>query len=92
MTAITADGESLESEEVMSIPSPYLNVMHFGVEGMDEGEFNSPTGIAVDKDGNIYVSDTDNHSIQNLIKRENLLLGGAMNQIPKKANFIILVD
>ena len=68
VTAITANGESPESEEVMSIPSPYLNVMHFGEEGMDEGEFNSPTGIAVDKDGNIYVADTDNHSIQKFDK------------------------
>ena len=68
VTAITAEGESPESEEVMSIPSPYLNVMHFGVEGVDEGEFNSPTGIAVDKDGNIYVADTDNHSIQKFDK------------------------
>lgn len=68
VTAITADGESPVSEEVMSIPSPYLNVMHFGEEGMDDGEFNSPTGIAVDKEGNIYVADTDNHSIQKFNK------------------------
>ena len=68
VTAITADGESPVSEEVMSIPSPYLNVMHFGEEGMDDGEFNSPTGIAVDKEGNIYVADTDNHSVQKFDK------------------------
>ena len=68
VTAITPEGESPESEEVMSIPSPYLTVLQFGTEGMDEGEFKSPTGIAVDKDGNIYVGDTDNHSIQKFSK------------------------
>ena len=73
VTAITAEGESPVSEEVMSIPSPYLNVMHFGVEGMDDGEFNSPTGIAVDKTGNIYVADTDNHSIQKFDKVGNFI-------------------
>ena len=42
-----------------------------GQEGVDDGEFSSPTGIALDKDGNIYVADTDNHSIQKLDKTGN---------------------
>ncbi len=64
ISVVTEEGESLLSEEVMSIPSPYLSVMQIGCEGVDDGEFKSPTGIAIDKDGNIYVGDTDNHSIQ----------------------------
>ncbi|MCA9420984.1 MAG: hypothetical protein KC592_08200, partial [Nitrospira sp.] len=64
ISVVTEEGESLLSEEVMSIPSPYLPVMQIGCEGVDDGEFKSPTGIAVDKAGNIYVGDTDNHSIQ----------------------------
>ena len=68
ITVVTEGGESPVSEEVMSIPSPYLTVMQIGCEGVDEGEFKSPTGIAVDKDGNIYVGDTDNHSIQKFDK------------------------
>jgi DNA-binding beta-propeller fold protein YncE len=39
-----------------------------GQEGVDDGEFKSPTGIALDKDGHIYVADTDNHSIQKFDK------------------------
>ena len=35
---------------------------------MDDGELSSPTGITLDKDGNIYVADTDNHSIQKFDK------------------------
>src|SRR2546422_6773910 len=52
----------------MSIPSPYLLVMQIGRLGVDDGEFSSPTGIALDKDGNIYVADTDNHAIQKFDK------------------------
>ncbi len=68
VTVVTADGESRESEEVMSIPSPYLPVLQFGQEGVDDGEFRSPTGIALDSDGNVYVADTDNHAIQRFDK------------------------
>ncbi|MBI5853705.1 MAG: hypothetical protein HZB35_00395 [Nitrospirae bacterium] len=68
VTAVTEKGESAESQEVMAVPAPYLVVMHFGTEGVDDGEFKSPTGLALDKDGNIYVADTDNHSIQKFDK------------------------
>lgn len=68
VTVVTEKGESPESEEVMAIPAPYLVAQVIGCEGVDEGEFKSPTGIALDKDGNIYVADTDNHSIQKFDK------------------------
>ena len=73
ITVVTQKGESLESQEVMAIPSPYLLAMCIGREGVDDGEFSSPTGIALDKDGNIYVADTDNHSIQKLDKAGKFL-------------------
>jgi DNA-binding beta-propeller fold protein YncE len=64
LTVVTADGESPQSQEVMAIPSPYLVAKTIGQSGVDEGEFSSPTGMALDKDGNLYIADTDNHSIQ----------------------------
>jgi tripartite motif-containing protein 71 len=73
VTVVTQKGESLESQEVMAIPSPYLLAMSIGREGVDDGEFSSPTGIAIDKDGNIYVADTDNHSIQKFDKSGKFL-------------------
>lgn len=73
VTVVTEEGESPFSDEIMSIPSPYLPVMHVGCEGVDDGEFKSPTGIAVDKDGHIYVGDTDNHSIQKFDKTGKFL-------------------
>jgi tripartite motif-containing protein 71 len=73
VTVVTPKGESLESQEAMAIPSPYLLTMSIGQEGADDGEFSSPTGIALDKDGNIYVADTDNHSIQKFDKAGKFL-------------------
>ena len=51
VTAVTSKGESPDSQEVMAIPDPYLLVMKFGRAGVDDGEFSSPTGIALDKEG-----------------------------------------
>ncbi len=68
VTVVTPNGESPESEEVMVIPSPYLLAKVFGSPGVDDGEFSSPTAIALDNDGHIYVADTDNHSIQKFDK------------------------
>ncbi|MDQ6418454.1 S-layer homology domain-containing protein [Paenibacillus sp. LHD-117] len=37
-----------------------------GGPGSDLGEFNYPSGVAVDSSGNVYVADTENHRIQKL--------------------------
>src|SRR5881397_705280 len=74
VTAVTKNGESQESEEVMGIPAPYVCVMHFGTEGSDDGEFKSPTGIALDREGKIYVADTDTHTIQKFDKDGKFLM------------------
>ena len=87
VTAITQDGESPVSEEVMSIPSPYLTVMQFGEEGVDDGEFKSPTGIAVDKDGHIYIANTDNHSIQKFDKDGKFLARWGDDPDPEEGKF-----
>jgi DNA-binding beta-propeller fold protein YncE len=73
VTAVTRKGESAESAEVVGIPSPYLCVMEFGTEGYDDGEFKSPTGIALDPEGHIYVADTDTHTVQKFDKEGRFL-------------------
>ena len=40
----------------------YLN--HWGEQGSEPAQFNSPSGIALDKENAIYVSDQKNHRIQ----------------------------
>ena len=39
-------------------------LMAFGSSGSDEGEFNRPSGVAVDRDGIIYVADWLNNRLQ----------------------------
>ncbi|MGC8785846.1 MAG: flippase activity-associated protein Agl23 [Anaerolineae bacterium] len=39
-------------------------VLTWGGFGTGEGQFNDPKGIAVDKEGNVYVVDTRNHRVQ----------------------------
>ncbi|MBM4120159.1 MAG: hypothetical protein FJ248_04590 [Nitrospira sp.] len=68
VTVVTPQGESPESAEVMAVPAPYLVTQVIGTEGVDDGEFKSPTGIALGKDGALYVADTDSHSIQKFDK------------------------
>ena len=45
-------------------------VLEWGSQGMDNGQFQSPTGLAVDSDGNVFVSDFGNYRIQKLRLRQ----------------------
>ena len=40
------------------------HVTSFGQGGCNEGDFNRPRGVCVDKDGFVYVCDTDNTRVQ----------------------------
>ncbi len=48
----------------------------FGGMGAGNGQFNSPTGIAVDKDGYVYVSDTNNNRVQKFAPSRLYQTGG----------------
>ena len=39
-------------------------ITRWGSKGSGDGQFNNPTGVAVDKEGNVYVMDTGNYRIQ----------------------------
>ena len=39
-------------------------VRAFGARGSEPGEFNAPSGIAVDADDNLYITDQNNHRVQ----------------------------
>ncbi|XP_077985391.1 E3 ubiquitin-protein ligase TRIM45-like [Glandiceps talaboti] len=49
-------------------PSPFeirvIKVKKFGCKGSKGGHFNNPNGVAINKDGNIAVADTDNNRVQ----------------------------
>ena len=55
---------SYESHKVMvyTIGGDLVHV--FGEHGSELGQFNCPTGVSVDSDGLIYITDYDNHRIQ----------------------------
>jgi len=42
----------------------YVFVTKWGTPGSGLGQFNEPTSVAVDKNGNVYVADTNNNRIQ----------------------------
>ncbi len=48
--------------------------MSFGNYGKGKGEFNLPASIISDKDGNLYVTDQDNHRIQKFDKDGKFIL------------------
>jgi len=49
------------SGDVRKVPS-YIG--SFGVEGIEDGAFEFPNGIAIDGDGRIYVTDRENNRVQ----------------------------
>ncbi len=49
-------------------------VRAFGVHGTESGEFDGPTGIAVDADDNLYITDQNNHRVQKVTSEGRPLL------------------
>ncbi len=55
----------------------------FGAKGIEPGQFAFPTNIALDADGNVYVSDTINGRIQKLDdKGKHLMTYGRLGDMP----------
>ena len=53
------------SHEILKFNKTTENLIStWGGLGSEEGKFNNPTGISIDKNGNVYVLDTCNHRIQ----------------------------
>jgi tripartite motif-containing protein 71 len=65
-------------------------ITQWGPLGTDEGEFNTPTGIAIGKDGNVYVDDFRNQRIQKFDSNGNFLLQWTTD--PKGSPGSIAVD
>ncbi len=47
-----------------AVYSPHVKFRRkWGIRGSGDGEFRSPLGLAIDSDGDVYVSDQGNHRI-----------------------------
>ncbi len=55
-------------------PSPLDYAGQWGGNGGDSGQFRNPVGVATDADGNVYVTDGDNHRVQKFDRHGNFLL------------------
>ena len=54
-----------QSDESIKKLDPQGHILlSFGSDGEDRGQFDEPSGIGVDLQGNIFVADSDNHRIQ----------------------------
>ncbi len=52
----------------------------WGTNGSQNGQFNDPLGVAIDKSGNIYVADTGNHRIQKLDSNGNFVTAWTLSK------------
>jgi DNA-binding beta-propeller fold protein YncE len=57
-------------------PATWKVVELIGGPGSGAGQFASPTGLAVDRDGNLYVADSYHHRIQRITPRGDVYLLG----------------
>lgn len=71
----------------------------FGSHGEGNGQFNAPTGVAVDSNGNIIVADWGNSRIQvrlhphySILKRDETLLSPSVTKIDEFDVFRVMLQ
>jgi DNA-binding beta-propeller fold protein YncE len=63
-----SDKELHKIVKMRDVPNEFSRLTDWGSEGTGPGEFRSPSGVALDKDGNVFVADTGNNRIQKFTK------------------------
>ena len=64
--AVNAEDETyvIEDDHILKLAPDGSFLLRFGTHGLDDGQFNVPSGIAVGSNGNVYVADLYNHRVQ----------------------------
>jgi sugar lactone lactonase YvrE len=60
------DGSQGENDRIQKFSPTGTPLAQWGTLGSEPGQFNGPVGIAIDKQGNIFVAEAANHRIQKL--------------------------
>ena len=68
------DGSMGENDRIQKFSPTGIPLAQWGSLGSGPGQFNGPVGIAIDKQGNIFVAEPGNHRIQKLSSRGKPLL------------------
>jgi tripartite motif-containing protein 71 len=67
--AASIDGSMGGNNRIQKFSPTGMPLAQWGTLGSGPGQFNTPVGIAVDQQGDIYVADVANHQIQKLSSR-----------------------
>jgi streptogramin lyase len=77
LTAANEGGTSYGPDQTFTTPrvvSPPTYVSTFGSLGSGNGQFNSPSGMAIDPEGNIWIVDKGNYRVQKFNSKGEFLL------------------
>ncbi|MDL1944911.1 6-bladed beta-propeller [Chloroflexi bacterium CFX2] len=80
--AVDDQGNVYVSNLAWNLPQPRIQefdsngnfLARWGILGQGDGEFSMPYGIAVDSEGNVYVSDYGNHNVQKFRLKESFAI------------------
>ncbi len=82
MPELPADGVAPSSSDTGWKPLRLRALEEIGEMGTRAGQFSSPTGLTVDRDGTLYVVDSNNHRVQRVTQNDQATVFGGAGSAP----------